>query len=291
MTTPLPEIETPDAVAEPAPRQGLADRMATAPINPGFVGAMGLLHLFALAAVTQPFELRFVPLMAGMYAWMCLATTLYMHRSLTHKGLVLAAPLRLFFALGTAANLGGDPVVWVGVHRRHHASVEGPDDPHSPRRGFFHSHVAWAFRLNPELDREFRTLAPDVRADVWCRWLEKPPVYGLTHLAIAGSIYAAFGLPGLLWGLYVPVVVLAHATFAVNSICHMPRFGARPNETRDDSRNVGWLALATFGECFHNNHHADPRRARHGLSWREPDVTAAVAWVLSKVGLARDVAW
>ena len=269
----------------------LSQRLAAAPLNPGFVGAMGVLHALALAAFTQPLSWPVVALGFCVYAWACLSTTLYMHRSLTHKGLVLAAPLRAFFALGTAASLGGAPVVWVGVHRRHHASVEGPDDPHSPRLGFFTAHVAWAFRLNPAIEQEFRALAADVRGDWWNRALEKPPVYGGTHLFLAFAVWWCFGLPGLLWGLYLPVVVLAHATFAVNSVCHMPRFGSRAHETRDDSRNVGWLALLTFGEAWHNNHHADPRRARHGLGGRQPDVTAAVLWVLEKVGLAKAVAW
>lgn len=280
--------ETLDAAPAKLP---LAERLAAAPLNPGFVGAMGLLHVLALAAFTQPLSVPVAALGLGVYTWACLSTTLYMHRSLTHKGLVLAAPLRAFFALGTAVSMGGDPVVWVGVHRRHHASVEGPDDPHSPRLGFFTAHVAWAFRLTPAIEQEFRTLAADVRTDVWNRWLEQPHVYGGTHLLLAVTVYWLFGLPGLLWGLYFPVVLLAHATFAVNSICHMPRFGSRPHDTRDDSRNVGWLAPFTFGESWHNNHHADPRRARHGLSWRQLDLTAGVLWLLEKLRLARQVAW
>ena len=269
----------------------LGERLAAGPLNLAItVVAVGL-HLLALGALLLPFEARFAPLMVFMYGWIGLSVTLFMHRCLAHKGLVLAAPLRIFFALGAAVGLSGDPVFWVGVHRRHHAATDVAGDPHSPRLGGFQAHIGWVLRLNPTYREEWRALTPDVRQDPLCRWLEPTLPYLATHAAFAMVIYLWFGLAGLLWGLYLPLVVNMHAIYAINSICHLPRFGYRSRETRDDSRNVGWLALLSLGESYHNHHHADPRRARHGQSWREPDVTAAVIWVLERLRLARQVAW
>lgn len=283
-----PDLAPGPAAIAPLP---LGERLAAAPLNPFIVGVTVGLHGLALAALAQPFEARFAALMAFTYAWMGLATTLYMHRCLTHKGLVLAAPVRVFFALGAALSLGGDPVFWVGVHRRHHAATDDQGDPHAPQRGVFQAHIGWVLRLNPSFRQELRALAADVRGDRVCRWLEPTLPYIATHAVLAAGIDAAFGWAGLLWGLYLPLVVNMHAVFALNSVCHLPRFGYRTDETRDQSRNVGWLGLLSLGESYHNHHHADPRRARHGLSWREPDLTAAVIWCLERLRLARQVAW
>ncbi len=274
--------------SEPRP---LGERLAAAPLNLAITAVAAGLHALALAALLYPFEARFAALMVFVYLWIGLAVTLYMHRCLAHKGLVLAAPLRVFFALGAAVGLAGDPLFWVGMHRRHHAATDVAGDPHTPRLGAFQAHIGWALRLNPSYRDELRALTADVRQERVCRWLEPTLPYLATHAAFAAVVYLAFGPAGLLWGLYVPLVVNMHAIYAVNSICHLPRFGYRSRETRDDSRNVGWLALLTLGESYHNHHHADPRRARHGLSWREPDVTAAVIWLLERLGLARQVAW
>ena len=280
-----------DHLPDPPAPTPLGLRLAAAPLNPAVtIVAVGV-HALALAALWQPFEARFAPLMAGMYAWFALSVTLYLHRSLTHKGLVLVAPLRAFFAFGAAAGLSGDPVFWVGMHRRHHAATDVAGDPHSPRQGAFQAHMGWVLRLDKSYRAELRAITADVREDAVCRFLEPTLPYFATHVVAAACIYAAFGPAGLLWGLYVPLVANWHVVFAVNSIGHMPRFGYRAQETRDDSRNVGWLALPSLGESFHNNHHADPRRARHGLGWREPDLTAGLIWVLEKLRLARQVAW
>lgn len=273
------------------PKLTIAERLAAAPVNPAIATIVLVLHGLALGALAYPFELYYLALGAALYTWGALSTTLFLHRTLAHKGLVLAAPLRAFFALGTAISLGGDPVVWVGIHRRHHASSDGPDDPHDPARGFWTAHFLWALRVTPELEKEFRALATDVRQDPVCAALENPALYAGVHVAAAVAIAATFGLGALLWAFYVPMVILVHATYAVNSICHVPRFGYRSHDTRDTSRNVPWLALPTFGECFHNNHHADPRNVRHGRSWKEPDLTSGAIWLLERVGLARDVAW
>jgi stearoyl-CoA desaturase (delta-9 desaturase) len=261
------------------------------PLNLSIAAIVLVLHILALAAFTQPFRPAYLALGAAFYAWGALSTTLYLHRCLTHKGLRLAAPLRGFFALGTAISLGGDPVVWVGIHRRHHASSDGPGDPHAPGHGFWRAHFLWALRVTPDLERDFRGLANDVREDPVCRALERPAIYAGSHVLVALAVWWWGGWPALTWGFYLPMVLLVHATYAVNSVCHVPVFGVRPHETRDTSRNVWWLALPTFGEAYHNNHHADPRCARHGRSWREPDLTAGTVWILEKLRLARNVAW
>lgn len=280
--------EASEASEAPAP---LGERLAASRPSPSIVAIALALHGLALAAFFQPFDLRYLAPMAATYVWFGLSVSLYLHRSLAHKGLVLVAPLRAFFAIGAAVGLAGDPLFWVGMHRRHHAATDGPGDPHSPRFGAFFAHMGWVLRLNRSYRAETRSLTMDVREDAICRFLEPNLPYVATHVAFAVGLGAWLGWPGLLWCLYVPLVASQHAIYAVNSLCHLPRFGYRSRETRDDSRNVGWLALPTLGESYHNHHHADPRRARHGQSWREPDLTALAIWVLERLGLARQVAW
>jgi stearoyl-CoA desaturase (delta-9 desaturase) len=275
----------------PSPRPTWAERYRAAPVN-ALAVAMGLaFHGVALAAFTQPFRLRYLALGLVVYLWSMLSTTLYLHRSLTHRGLTLAAPLRAVFALGTATNLLADPVGWVGLHRQHHRASDTDEDVHSPRMGFFFAHAGWATRLTSAMQAEVRALAPDVRRDPLCKAMENPAVYAGMHGAIALAVYAAFGLGGLLWGFYLPVLLSVHATSAVNSVCHLPAFGRRDADTPDDSRNVGWLALPTLGESWHNHHHQAPKRIRHGLGPGELDPTFAVIRLLARLGLATDLYW
>lgn len=176
----------------------MGERLATGPLNFVVTAAALGLHALAIAAFFYPFEARFAALMAFTYVWIGLSTTLYMHRCLTHKGFVLAAPLRAFFALGTALGLGGDPIFWVGMHRRHHAAADTPGDPHSPRLSAFHAHMGWVLRLNPTFRDELRALTADVRQEHVCRWLEPALPYLATHAALAAGIYHLFGTAGLL---------------------------------------------------------------------------------------------
>jgi stearoyl-CoA desaturase (delta-9 desaturase) len=194
-------------------------------------------------------------------------------------------------------------ISWVADHRKHHAFSDRPGDPHSPHvdhgvgwtgalRGLAHAHVGWLFRHDQRGARA--RYAPDLLADPTLRFVDRTfVVWALGGLALAfglgfaigGSIAA--GLTGLLWGGGVRLFVLHHATYSINSICHV--FGRRSFTTSDESRNVFWLALFSFGESWHNNHHAFPTSARHGLGRGQLDVSAIVIRGLERCGLAWDV--
>lgn len=286
----LPRPTEAEGAAEPA-RLPLGDQMARNPLGIATIVLVGWIHLFAVLAFTQPFHGAYLPVMVGIYLWTGLSVTLYLHRTLTHRGLELREPLRFIGALGASVGLAGDPVTWVGFHRHHHRHSDTPEDVHSPRRGFWYAQGNFLHKITPDIRDRLRGLAKDVRQDAYCRWMEHPGVYIVPHLIVVAALAWWHGLGAVCWCLYLPVMVMFHASQSVNSICHMPRFGYRTFETGDDSRNVPWLWLFTLGECFHNNHHDQPRRAQHGLTWREPDLTKGLIWLLERLGLARNIAW
>jgi fatty-acid desaturase len=254
---------------------------------------LGTFHLLALAALFFPFKLSYVPVMGGIYLWIGFATTLYLHRCLTHRALELPGWLKFFLCLGTAVGQQGDPVAWVGHHRWHHAKTDKPDeDVHSPLAGFIYSHFGWIIRDPGEKDEKLRQLAGDVREKYWyARLGENNTIFFLPHLAMAVTMYLTLGFGGMLWCFYVPLVVLYNATWSVNSLCHMPQFGYRTTNTPDLSRNFWLIGLLALGEGWHNNHHACQTRAPQGLAWYEVDLTAYLIAVLEKLGLAWNVRW
>jgi stearoyl-CoA desaturase (delta-9 desaturase) len=232
-----------------------------------------------------------------------LGITVGFHRLFTHRSFKAGPAVRAVIgALGSAA-IEGPVISWVADHRKHHAFSDKEGDPHSPHvghgegvwaqfKGFFHAHVGWLF-LHTQRGSKTR-FAPDLLKDPVVRFIDKTfvlwAVVGLAvpfglGVAIGGTVLA--GLTGLLWGGAVRIFVLHHVTYSINSLCHM--FGKRDFETTDESRNLAWLALPTFGEAWHNSHHAFPTSAVHGLKTRQLDPSAAVIWSLEKVGLAWDV--
>jgi stearoyl-CoA desaturase (delta-9 desaturase) len=205
-------------------------------------------------------------------------------------------------ALGSAA-IEGPIISWVADHRKHHAFSDKEGDPHSPHvghgegvvaqfKGFFHAHIGWLFIHTQRGNKE--RFAPDLLKDPVVRFIDRTfvlwAVVGLAipfglGVAIGGTVLA--GLSGLLWGGAMRILVLHHVTYSINSLCHM--FGKRDFETTDESRNLAWLALPTFGEAWHNSHHAFPSSAVHGMKGKQLDPSAAVIWSLEKLGLAWDV--
>jgi stearoyl-CoA desaturase (Delta-9 desaturase) len=232
-----------------------------------------------------------------------LGITVGFHRLLTHRSFKTGPAVRgVLAALGSAA-IEGPVISWVADHRKHHAFSDEEGDPHSPHvgfaggvwgalKGFFHAHMGWLFIHTHRGNKE--RYAPDLLQDPVIRFVDRTFLlwvavglaipFGL-GVAIGGSIAA--GLTGLLWGGAVRMFVVHHVTYSINSLCHM--FGRRPFDTGDESRNLAWLALPTFGEAWHNNHHAFPTSAVHGLRRWQPDPSAAVIWSLEKLGLAWDV--
>jgi fatty-acid desaturase len=208
------------------------------------------------------------------------------HRLLTHRGYVVPRWLEYTMAiLGTMA-LQGSPVYWVAVHRLHHQFTDKPGDPHSPRDGKWWSHMGWI--LNGSLHNNSGILqryAPDLMKQGFYRWLNR--FHWLPVTILGFGLLAVGGWSWVFWGIFFRVTVGLHVTWLVNSATHI--WGSRRFETRDDSRNNWWVALLTGGEGWHNNHHAHPVSARHGMAWYELDVNYLGIWMLEKVGLATKV--
>ena len=232
-----------------------------------------------------------------------LGVTVGFHRLFTHRSFCTTRWLRALFAILGSAAVEGPVIEWVAYHRRHHAFSDREGDPHSPHvghrpgvvgalQGLFHAHVGWVvFSDEPANEQRY---APDLLGDRTIRFIDSTfilwVVAGLAFafglgVALTGTV--AGGLTGLLWGGAVRIFVLHHITFSINSLCHF--FGARDFETHDESRNLRWLAPFSFGEAWHNNHHAFPTSAAHGLTRWQFDLSKLVIYGLEKVGLVWDV--
>lgn len=252
---------------------------------------IGGLHVGALLA--------FVP---GYFSWSalavclslhwltgCLGICLTYHRLLTHRSFA-TRPKWLEYvltALGCCASEGG-AIGWVADHRRHHAHADDEHDVHSPRRGFGWAHMFWW--ITPDIrsihtPEYYERWCPDLNRDPVHRWLDT--YHFLFPIALGVGLYALGGMPWLVWGGFVRSVLLLHTTWLVNSATHL--WGSRPYATRDTSTNLWWVGLLAYGEGWHNNHHAFPSSARHGLRWWEFDLTYGIIRLLSWVKLARAV--
>ena len=238
-----------------------------------------------------------------VYALTGLGVTVGFHRHFTHRSFKTGRVLRGVLAgLGSAA-IEGPVISWVADHRKHHAYSDEEGDPHSPHvghggglrgtlRGLAHAHMAWLFIHDERGSRE--RYAPDLMRDPVIRFIDRTfflwVLVGLAvpfglGVALGGTLAA--GLTGLLWGGGVRIFLLHHVTYSINSLCHV--FGRQPFATKDQSRNLSWLALLSFGEAWHNNHHAFPTSAVHGLGRLQVDLSALVIRGLERVGLVWEV--
>jgi stearoyl-CoA desaturase (delta-9 desaturase) len=229
--------------------------------------------------------------------------TVGFHRLLTHRSFRCHRVVRMgFAALGSAAAEG--PVIdWVATHRKHHQFSDVDGDPHSPHvghgtgwrgavSGLVHAHVGWVFRDMEVADEQ--RYAKDLLADPLIRFVDRTFV-----LWVVAGLAAAFGLGvlltgtvkgglvALLWGGAARIFFMHHATFSINSLCHY--FGRHDYDTGDESRNLAWLAIPTWGEAWHNNHHAFPTSYRHGLKRWQLDPSAAIIRLMEMTGMAWDV--
>jgi stearoyl-CoA desaturase (delta-9 desaturase) len=240
---------------------------------------------------------------AIMYVITGLGVTVGFHRLFTHRSFKTGKSVRAVLgALGSMA-IEGPVIAWVADHRKHHVYSDQEGDPHSPHvdhghglkgalRGLLHAHVGWLFI---HTQRALKTrYAADLIKDPVVSWINKTFLLWvlvglllpfLLGWVIGGSLFTA--LTGLLWGGAVRMLVVHHVTYSINSLCHF--FGRQPFKTGDESRNLFWLSFFTFGEAWHNNHHAFPTSARHGLRGWQFDPSAWVIWALEKTGLAWDV--
>ncbi|HEX4138504.1 MAG TPA: fatty acid desaturase [Bryobacteraceae bacterium] len=248
----------------------------------------GLLHIGAIAAL---FMFSWKNFLAAVFIyWVAtgLGISMGYHRLHTHRGYKCPLWLEYFFAVCGTLSLEGGPIFWVAVHRIHHQKSDQPGDPHSPRHGgFFWSHVGWIMfgEGNHSNTRMLSKYAPDLAKHRFYVWLNNWHWLPLAMLGVV--LFAIGGWPLMLWGVCVRTVFGLHATWLVNSATHM--WGARRFATRDDSRNNWWVAAITFGEGWHNNHHAHPTSIRHGLAWYEIDHSWILVNILKRLGLAYDL--
>ena len=245
------------------------------------------LHLGAIAALFM-FTWKAFAVAAVLY-WVAIGLGISMgyHRLHTHRSYKVPRYLEYFFAVCGALSLEGGPIFWVATHRIHHQKSDKEGDPHSPRDGAWWAHMGWLLfgEAKHNNTRLMSKYAPDLAKDPFYIALNN---YHWVPLVVLSVILFAFGgWPMLLWATCVRVVFGLHATWLVNSATHL--WGKRRFATRDDSRNNWWVALLTFGEGWHNNHHAHPTSARHGLAWYELDFSWIQIKLLKWLGVAKSI--
>ena len=253
--------------------------------NPWTALALVVYHGLAIAALFLPMPPAHLAAAALVYLGVGLGTTLGLHRRLSHGA--FSCPRWLEYGLVTLAmlTLQSNPLEWVANHRLHHARTETDQDPHTPRKGFWYSHLGWVID-DAATDR--------LAYEVWCRDLAADPYYQwlrryrwVPHLIAVGGVGLTAGWAAVPLILYLPMKAWMHSAYMVNSVCHTPWLGRRAHDTADDSRNVAWVGLVGLGEGWHNNHHARPGSAWFGHGWREPDIGGWVLRGLARLGLAR----
>ncbi len=312
LTAPSPQAATasvPPALSPAAPAVSALPRRASARaqvqmgrastvpegLNWPTLAIFAVFHLGALAALfffTWPRLL----VMAVLYVLAIkVGIGMCYHRLLTHRGYQVPRWLEYVMTVCATLALEGGPIFWVGTHRLHHQFSDREGDPHTPREGGWWAHAGWLL-FGQSLHAQTQALAnyaPDLGRDRFHVWLSK---YHWLPISVSAVLLVALGwlfggpvngLAMLLWGVFLRVTLGLHATWLVNSATHM--WGSRRFPTRDGSRNNWWVALLTGGEGWHNNHHAHPVSARHGLTWYELDTNFWGIWLLARLGLARKV--
>jgi sn-1 stearoyl-lipid 9-desaturase len=265
--------------------------------------AIATLHVLCLAA---PFCFSWSGLAVMAIMWWVgggLGITLCYHRLLTHRSFTTPKWFEYLLAIIGTINWQGGPIRWVGTHRIHHKYSDKEGDPHTPRHGFAWSHMFWVCYRDHASQNPYDA-AKDLQRDKGLVFIDKYfPVFQFGFAAILFGLGYAFGATyggsghgalyyatsWLIWGTAVRAVFGYHATWFVNSASHV--WGYQNFNTHDDSRNNWWVALLSFGEGWHNNHHAQQRSAAHGMKWWEFDMTWWTIRALSWVGLARDIVY
>jgi stearoyl-CoA desaturase (delta-9 desaturase) len=250
----------------------------------------GFMMAFHIGAVAALFFFTWKAFFAAAFLWWVstsLGIGIGYHRLLTHRGYKTPLWFEYFLTVCATLALEGGPIFWVATHRIHHQHSDQPGDPHSPRDGKWWSHMGWIL-MGKSMHHDTTTLAryvPDLAKDKFYIWITK---YHYVPIIILGALLLAMGgLPFLLWGIFLRTVVGLHFTWLVNSATHS--WGTRRFSTRDDSTNSWWVALVTWGEGWHNNHHAHPTSAQHGLAWFEIDFNWYAILLMNKLGLARQI--
>ncbi len=253
---------------------------------------IGLIHAGVALA---PFTFTWSGLAVALSLFMLtvIGVNMGFHRLLTHRSYQTPKPMEYFLTLLATLSCQGGALQWVATHRAHHAHADEDGDPHSPRDGAWWAHMLWWMPFHRVLNvAEYRLhYIKDLAKDPVHRFLDRCQIPLTVLLAVTllvlGELWGGVGLSWLVWGIFVRLTLTYHVTWLVNSATHM--WGYRSHQTRDDSTNLWWVALLSFGEGWHNNHHAFPSSARHGLRWWEVDVTYWLIRMLGLVGLAKHI--
>jgi stearoyl-CoA desaturase (delta-9 desaturase) len=250
----------------------------------GAVLPFALIHAGVLGVLWMPFSPTFLLWLAVSYAVRMFGITAGYHRYFSHRSFKLGRVSQFLMAVLAQSSGQKGVLWWAALHRVHHRNSDQDQDIHSPaRRGFWWSHAGWVLS-NEHDDYDPKDIA-DFEKFPELRWLTRH--HWTPTLALAAACFVAGGWDALMWAYLVPTVLLYHCTFAINSVAHI--FGTRRFDTPDHSKNNWWLALITFGEGWHNNHHFSMASARQGYRWWEVDITYGVLKVLSWLGVARDL--
>ncbi len=302
-----PALDSATAVTEPH-RMPVPATASPSRVRWDYLTGLFAVHLLSLLAF-HPWFFSWsgvVMVVVCQHLFGMLGITLGYHRLLTHRGFSCPRWFERTLALLGLCNLQDSPARWVAIHRQHHQYSDEQTDPHTPLVSFWWSHVGWLLIRNRDhesvafYDRYVKDLLRDPfymrleRRSLWA-WVYVVHavlifLIGLTVGWIAFGTYARgaqFGLSWLVWGVFVRTVFIWHGTWAVNSITHV--WGYRTYKTGDNSRNNWLVALLSYGEGWHNNHHAEQRAAAHGHRWWEFDLTWLLIWCLERIGLIHDV--
>lgn len=306
LTAPSPQTASPapsppdtTATSSPAPAHPQMRMGRAVSVPEGFnwltLAIIAAFHLGALAALFL-FTWQRLLVMAVLYVLAInVGIGMCYHRLLTHRGYQVPRWLEYLMTFFATLALEGGPIFWVATHRLHHQLSDREGDPHTPREGGWWAHAGWLL-FGQSLHAQSQALthyAPDLGRDRFHVWMSK---YHWLPISLSAVLLFAFGwlfggpvngLAMVLWGVFLRVTLGLHVTWLVNSATHM--WGNRRFQTRDDSRNNWWVALLTGGEGWHNNHHAHPVSARHGLAWYELDTNFWGIWLLARLGLARKI--
>lgn len=250
-------------------------------------GFMIVFHLCAVAALFMFSWKVFLITIVLLWVAGSLGIGMGFHRLLTHRSYKTPKVVEYFLTTCGLLALEGGAINWVVTHRIHHGNTDIPGDPHTPRDGRWWSHMGWILRGTAQQHEEevMWRYAPDLMKDPVHIWLNR--LYFMP-LVVCGLLLFAFGgWSAMMWGVFLRVTFGLHATWLVNSATHI--WGSRRFETNDDSTNNWWVALLSFGEGWHNNHHAHPRSAKHGLAWYELDLNWWGIRTLKALGLAKGI--
>lgn len=260
---------------------------STQRINWRDLGIIATFHVLLVPALYWFSWQNLVIMLVGNWIVGSLGVGLGYHRLLTHRSFKAPKWLEYVLTIFGTMSLQNEPYKWVATHRIHHQFTETEKDPHSTRPGFWWAHMFWIFKgtAQDHDDETFRKYVPDLLKDKGQVLIAKYFYFPIILSAVL--LYAVGGWGAVLWGVVVRVIFGWHTTWFVNSLAHL--FGKRRFETDDDSTNNWFVALLTFGEGWHNNHHAQPTSARHGLEWYEFDMNWIAIRIFEKLGWAEKI--